>query len=112
MHQIWRYNTMSQRRAKRRRPTSEKLVQALTAAGAPSGMIARAEAGYYDDYRSPLGLPIYQLVQDCEAVGTDELRLIAAHARDGVFDGQKWEADAWAKSTEGRKIFQQLRMNR
>jgi hypothetical protein len=89
-----------------KRTTRAKLALALEVAGAPAAMIARAVDGYYDDYLSPLPAPIVQLVDDCEAAG---LPALAARARAGEWDGQRWEAEAWAQSPEGREVFRQLR---
>lgn len=81
-------------------PTTEKLAQALREAGAPDWMIVRAESGYYDDYKSTVSSPIMALVVDAHHNG---LHAIAHRARNGDFDAQKWEADAWAKSPEGQE---------
>lgn len=86
----------------KRIPTSEKLAQALREANAPLDMISRAEAGYYDDFRSELAFPMRQLVLDAVA---HELPQIAMAAIDGQFDAQSWEADEWAKSEEGQETF-------
>jgi len=74
--------------------TKDKLAEALRDAGAPTFMIANAEAGYYDDFESDLPCPITTLVFDCEANGLPE---IAKRAIDGDFDGTLEEAEAWAK---------------
>lgn len=100
---------MKAHRPQRRQSTRAKLAQALAAAGAPAHMIAQATDGYYDDYRSSLGAPIVQLVRDATAAG---LPGIAARAQAGEFDGQRWEAEAWAKSPEGREAFKALRRGR
>jgi len=88
------------------RTTRAKLALALEVAGAPAAMIAQAVDGYYDDYLSPLAAPISQLVHDARAAG---LPGIAARAQNGEFDGQRWEAVAWAKSPEGQAVFRRLR---
>lgn len=89
-------------------PTTVRLAQALRLAGAPGEMITRAEEGYYDDYKSPLAAPIYQLVLDCQAIGTSKMHNIAQMAISGEFDGQQWEADEWAKSEEGKATLGEL----
>lgn len=66
-------------------------------------MIAKARKGYYDDYKSPLAMPIIQLVIDLQAVGQDAL---AERAKNGEFDSTKAEADEWAASKEGIETFQ------
>ena len=86
----------------KRKPTSEKLAEALSLAGAPKWMIDNANAGVYDDYKSPHAAPIMTLVFDAQSVG---LKDIAERAKDGEFDAQKWEADEWAQSPEGRATF-------
>jgi len=94
-------------KAKRPKQTARaKLAAALASASAPAEMISKAVEGYYDDYLSPLATPIYQLVLDAEAAGLPD---IAARAKAGIFDAQRWEAEAWAKSPEGRAAFWELR---
>jgi len=88
----------------KRKPTTEKLAEALSLAGASKWMIDNANAGYYDDYKSPIALPIYQLVQDARAEG---LMDIVHRAKNCDFDAQKWEADEWAQSPEGKLAFQE-----
>ena len=85
--------------------TSEKLVEALQTANAPQMMIDRAKAFYYDDYKSEVANNIAALVQDAHKYGLTD---IAQRAMNGEFDGQQWEADAWAKSPEGQQIFQEF----
>ena len=55
-------------------------------------MIQKAREGYYDDYESPLEMPLHQLVNDAERNG---LPVIAKNAKDGVYDGTQEEAKAW-----------------
>lgn len=86
-------------------PTSERLAQDLEAAGAPGAMIARAREGYYDDFRSELAFPCVQLVTDLRAAG---LHALAARATQGEWDATPAEADAWARSPEGRQTFGEL----
>ena len=80
--------------------TSEKLAQALEAAGAPQEMIKAARAKYYDDFESDLMSPIRQLAADASKHGLGD---IALRAMNGEFDGTKEEAEAWGKSPEGRE---------
>jgi len=68
-----------------RKPTSDILAEALEEVGAPPEMITRARDGYYDDFRSPLDMPITALVQDARTHG---LESIATRARHGEFDEQ------------------------
>lgn len=85
-----------------REAMTEKLARALIHAQAPQVMIERARAGYYDDYKSPLSLPIQALVQHARLY---HLNGIALRAMNGEFDAQEWEADEWAKSDEGQAAF-------
>jgi hypothetical protein len=84
-------------------PTTERLATALEAAGAPPGMVDRARAGYYDDFKSELATPCIQLVADLRAAGLDEL---AARAIDGEFDGTPEESAAWFEA-EGKDYLPQ-----
>jgi hypothetical protein len=86
----------------KRKPTTEKLAEALSLAGAPKWMIDNANTGVYDDWKSPLDFPMRTLVFDAENMG---LKDIAERAKNGEFDSQKWEADAWRNSPEGRATF-------
>lgn len=81
-------------------PTSEKLAQALEAAGAPKEMITKARGKHYDDFESDLMSPIRQLAADAVEHGLDS---IALRAMNGDFDATKEEAEAWGKSAEGRE---------
>lgn len=88
-----------------RKPTTEKLAEALSLARAPKWMIEKALEGVYDDYKSELPMPIHQLVLDATR---NNLPTIAMDAIDGKFDAQDWEADEWAKSPDGRATFQEF----
>jgi hypothetical protein len=87
--------------------STERLVQALEQATDPNlaEMIAKARAGYYHEYKSPLPMPLLQLVADLRAAGHEDL---AQRVINGDFDTTKAEADAWAESAEGRGAFQEL----
>jgi hypothetical protein len=86
-----------------RKPTTERLAEALEAAGAPSDMIEKAQAGYYDDFKSDSPFPLVLLAMDAHKAGLGP----EFHQRivDGEFDAQKWESDAWAKSPDGQATF-------
>lgn len=84
-------------------PTTEKLAQALELANAPTDMVARARAGYYDDFKSHHPTPIVLLVEDCQRLGLTD---IAQRAMDEEFDATKEESEAWANSSEGQEILQ------
>jgi hypothetical protein len=57
-------------------------------------MEKKARDGYYDDYDSPLSMPIHQLVNDLNARGALDL---AQRAMNGAFDATKEEAEEWFK---------------
>lgn len=80
--------------------TKEKLISALTNAGAPQSMVNKARAGYYDDFESPIATPITSLVLDLRAAGLNDL---AVRAMDGDFDATKEEAEAWYQR-EGKDL--------
>lgn len=61
----------------------ERLVTALTEAGAPDGMISKAKRGWYDDFESEIATPIMDLVRDCREAGLNQ---IAERAKKGEFD--------------------------
>ena len=91
--------------AQNERPTTDRLAEALSLAGAPKDMIERALAGYFDDFLSPLPAPIVQLVTEARKYGLVD---IARRAMAGEFDSTKEESDAWARSPEGQETFRQL----
>ena len=68
-------------------------------------MAARAEAGYYHDYESPLATPCIQLATDLKAVGAEAV--LARHLN-GEFDATREESDAWAASPDGQAAFAML----
>lgn len=63
-------------------------------------MAARAEAGYYSDFGSPLATPCIQLAHDLKAVGAEA---VLARHMNGEFDATREESDAWAASPEGQE---------
>jgi hypothetical protein len=99
--------------------TTAKLARALRelpTLAVPPEMIRRAETGYYHDYLSPLAVPELALATELAALANHPSRhaardaLLALRQRviDGEFDASKAEADAWARSPEGRAAFRQL----
>lgn len=88
-------------------PTSERLARVLEARGNPklARMIALTREGHYDDFRSPLATPIYQLVRDLIQNGEHEL---AERAKAGEFDATPAEAAAWVQSGEGQAAFREF----
>ncbi len=88
-------------------PTKDKLADALLDIGLMD-MSIKARWGYYDDFLSPLATPCIQLVQDLFRVGTPAAMELRQRAMDGEFDGTSEEAEAWAKSREGRDAISRL----
>ena len=88
-----------------RKPTTEKLAEALELMHAPPAMIKRAHDGYYDDFKSPLEKPIVALVRHALQAG---LKRIAERAINGEFDAEPWEAEEWANSPEGQEVRRQF----
>lgn len=80
--------------------TKDRLAADLEAAGAPGGMVERARRGHYDDFESPLSLPIVALVRACNEAGLID---IAERAKDGAYDATPEEAQAWWER-EGRLL--------
>lgn len=90
-------------------PTTERLADALTEAGAPVAMVLKARTGYYDDFKSPLTFPEMQLLADVREAG---LESFAERVIDGEFDATPEESDAWAQSPEGQETFAELLQGR
>lgn len=97
--------------------TKDRLAAAMRECGVPEDMVKKAEAGYYDDYLSPLPDNITQLLADLAAVAKaagDNSKLafdcgrLAGRAVQGEFDGTKEESEAWAMSEEGQEAFRKL----
>lgn len=86
-------------------PSSEKLAQALEAAGAPDYMVTLAREDHYHDFKSPLAMPEMQLLADAREHG---LTTIAEGVMEGRWDATKEESEAWAASPEGQAIFNEL----
>lgn len=97
-------------------PTSQKLADALKAAGF-AGLAMRAEQDEFHDFLSPHALP--ELTLDDELVRiigeqshSERARLAAHHIRqrlhDGEFDADLAESDAWAASPDGQAAFDAL----
>lgn len=89
-------------------PTSTKrLVDALKAQHNPklAATIKRAERNEFHDYLSESATPCVDLVMTLQKLG---FRSLAIRARNGEFDATREEADAWAKSDEGRLTFAEL----
>src|SRR5262245_18281078 len=87
--------------------TRESLARVLEERQNPrsAGMIRLVRAGAYDDYLSDSPSPIMDLVRDLSQNGEHDL---VGRAIGGEFDGTKDEADAWAHSPEGEKVFREF----
>jgi hypothetical protein len=87
-------------------PTTERLAQALEMLNVLclKGMIVKARAGHYDDYKSELATPLVQLVRDLRAADQEDM---AQRVIDGEFDGTRQEAAEWFKR-EGYKFLEGL----
>lgn len=85
--------------------TSERLAKAIEDAGGPGYMVTRAREGAYDDYRSKSATPKVDLVRDCQVA---RLFGLEKRVREGDFDNTREEAEAWAKSPEGRATIGKL----
>lgn len=88
-------------------PSRWKLACALIAAGLYD-MAEVAADGFYDDFASPLPMPIHQLVADLRKVGTPEAMIVAQDAINGEFDATDEEAERWAMSPEGKDSMAKL----
>jgi hypothetical protein len=71
-------------------------------------MAVKAAEGYYDDFLSPLAAPAIVLAHELSVIGTPDALALRARVTEGEFDATAEEADAWAKSSEGRRAFRQL----
>lgn len=82
--------------------TKERLAEALRAIGQPE-MAEKAATGYWDDYESPLRLPLHDLVACLRGIDTKAAHALAERVIAGDYDGTKEEADAWFER-EGRTL--------
>lgn len=94
--------------------TKDKLAAALREIGL-NEMAERAGDGMYDEFTSPLALPMMQLIRDLtyamNAVEPDAGQPIAKLRKrvvDGDFDATEAESDAWAASEDGQETFSML----
>lgn len=82
----------------------EKLVAALSDAGAPKRMIRTAREGYYDEVWSTREEPIHDLVRDARRYGLREIteRALLGHFAATEHDVQEWHQwfDSTASDTE------------
>lgn len=73
--------------------TKEKLARVLREAGLKR-LAVNAMNGIYDEFETPLALPLTTLVGELRAAGREDL---AQRVIDGEWDCTREEADAWAK---------------
>jgi hypothetical protein len=100
------------------KPSKVRLAEAMAEVpGMPPYMLQRATDGYYHDFESELAFPEIQLVADLREMARlpttgpkakRALSLLAERVIDGEFDATKAESDAWARSEEGRAVFNEL----
>jgi hypothetical protein len=69
----------------KKQPAHLRLAAALKEIGAHTMADAAAD-GYYDDFKSPLAMPITQLVTDLAKLGTTAALDLRRRAMDGEFD--------------------------
>lgn len=79
--------------------STERLLAALVAEGAPVSMIEAARRGAYHDFLSSSATPISDLMNAAHAAG---LHGLVHRARAGEFDAPMDEAEAWAQLQKGR----------
>ena len=87
--------------------TKDKLAAELRAAGLIE-MGAKAEAGWYHDFLSPLALPDLQLAADLLKAGTPAALALHEQHINGEFDATKEESDEWAASEDGQAVLGKL----
>lgn len=90
--------------------TKDTLAQALTEAGLHE-MAAKAAAGWYHDFMSPLDVPATQLDDDLVAAmtaGNAAARQVRDRHHNGEFDASVEESDEWATSAEGQETLRRL----
>lgn len=71
-------------------------------------MAAKAVAGYYHDFLSPLDFPCLQLAEDLQKVGTADALALRTRHLNGEFDATKEESDEWVASPEGLDALRRL----
>jgi hypothetical protein len=98
-------------------PTPERLARAIEQAAReqrklpPLLLVARARAGYYDDFKSDVVDPIGTLVSDLNRATRDgyyDFRDLMRRAIAGEFDATKEEGDAWVASADGQAAFREI----
>jgi hypothetical protein len=94
--------------------TKDKLATALRDVGL-NEMADKAATGWYDDYLSPLDMPIVTLVNDLAVaaarpteIAPEKIMKLRKRAMEGDFDATAEESDAWAASPEFQEAFARL----
>ena len=87
--------------------TKDLLASALRSIGCEE-MALKAEVGYYDDFLSPLAMPITALLRDLDRLRTDEAMALRRRVMNGEFDATPEESEAWAKSPDGQQVLGKL----
>jgi hypothetical protein len=71
----------------------------------------RAEAGEWNDYFGVSATPQHDLIQtlrDRVVIANVVRKQLIQQVIDGKYDGTKAEADEWAASPEGQKVFSEI----
>jgi len=88
--------------------TKDRLAKELELINQPE-MAAKAREGYYDDFLSPLDMPMSQLLEDLMRTGHGAAIKLRERVMTGEFDATREEANAWADSPEGKAMFNKLK---
>ena len=88
--------------------TKDKLAAALTKAGL-TDMATKAAEGYYDDFLSPLAMPMSALMAELAAAGTEPALALRKRVMNGDFDATEEESEAWADSPAGQATMNRLK---
>jgi hypothetical protein len=89
------------------RASDEKLAQALREINLLD-MADRAEQSYYNDYFSPMDMPMMALAAELLMLGTSGALSLRQRVMAGEFDGTKAEMQEWAASEDGRETYRRL----
>ena len=87
--------------------TKDKLAVALSDIGLDD-MATKAANGYYDDFLSPIAMPMTALLAELAHVGSVEALALRRKVMDGAFDATPAEAEEWASSLEGQATMRRL----
>lgn len=84
--------------------TKDKLAGALREADLPELAHAAAQ-GLFDDWLSPLPMPVTELLARLADADTDKSLALRQRVIAGEFESTEEEAEAWAESPEGQATF-------